>query len=141
MLNCRRHGGRRTAFAWNKSLLILIPNMVHYTHKLNLGDIPTVTMVCPHHSAPEQLPEVRRIPFNFRGIAAIDTDPWSQLHALNSAPELFYSPELGGHWCAVRRGVVVGGLRKADVFSRRHVGVPPLVRGIPPASLHLYPPP
>src|SRR5260370_1306560 len=60
-------------------------------------------MVCPHHSAPEQPPEVRRIPFNFRGIAAIDTDPWSQLHALNSAPELFYSPELGGHWCAARR--------------------------------------
>src|SRR5258708_14068767 len=34
MLNCRRHGGRRTAFAWNKPLLTLIPNMVHCTHKL-----------------------------------------------------------------------------------------------------------
>src|SRR5882762_7565852 len=39
MLNCWRHGGRRTAFAWNKPLLILIPDMVHYTHKLTLGDI------------------------------------------------------------------------------------------------------
>jgi len=114
--------------------------MVHYTHKLNLGDIPTVTMVCPHHSAPEQLSEVRRIPFNFRGIAAIDTDPWSQLHALNSAPELFYSPELGGHWCAVRREVVIEVLRNADVFSSRQVRVPPLEREIPSIPHHLDPP-
>src|SRR5260370_8912698 len=97
MLNCRRHGGRRTAFAWNKSSLILIPNMVHYTHKLNLGDIPTVTMVYPHHSAPEHLSDVRGIPFNFRGIAAIDMAPCSQLPPLTSAPERSSSPPLPDH--------------------------------------------
>jgi cytochrome P450 len=97
-------------------------------------------MTCPHQSLTEHLPPQRVVPFNFRSAAGISTDPWTQLHSLNKAPELFYSPELGGHWCAVRRAIVVEILRNSDVFSTQQVRVPPLERDIPSIPHHLDPP-
>jgi cytochrome P450 len=97
-------------------------------------------MACPYRSSTDHLPSDRVIPFNFRSAAGLSTDPWSQLHALNNAPSLFFSPELGGHWCAVRREVVVEILRNSDVFSTKQVRVPPLERDVPSIPHHLDPP-
>lgn len=97
-------------------------------------------MACPHQTLVEHLPQERVIPFNFRNAAGIRTDPWTLLHGLNAAPEIFYSPELGGHWCAVRREVVVEILRNSDLFSTKQVRVPPLERDIPSIPHHLDPP-
>src|SRR6266404_806349 len=97
-------------------------------------------MACPHQSAAARLPAERVISFNFRSAPGVNGDPWAQLHRLNSAPELFFSPELGGHWCAVKREVVVEILRNSDLFSTKQVRVPPLERDIPSIPHHLDPP-
>lgn len=78
--------------------------------------------------------------FNHRHDAAMASDPWRTMHELNGAPALFYSSELGGHWVATRRAVILEILRNSDLFSNKRVSVPPVKRSVWSIPHHLDPP-
>ena len=94
-------------------------------------------MTCPHLA--RALPQDRVIPFNYK-TGVMHSDPWTRLHELASGPGFFFSPELGGHWCAARRDIVVNILRNSDLFSTKHIRVPPVERSVPSIPHHLDPP-
>lgn len=92
--------------------------------------------------APQQ-PMQSRCParaFNHRQDATMSSAPWRTLHDLNSAPALFYSAELGGHWVATRRAVILEILRNSELFSNKRVSVPPVKRSVWSIPHHLDPP-
>jgi len=91
-------------------------------------------------NAAERLPAERLVPFNFRTDPKLREEPWTRLHELHAVPEMFFSTELGGHWCAVRREVIVEILRNHELFSNKQVSVPPFERAVPSIPHHLDPP-
>jgi hypothetical protein len=60
-------------------------------------------MGCPVHGRLNDVPVDRVVSFNYRIGEAMGADPWTVLHDLGTGPGFFYSPELGGHWCAAKR--------------------------------------
>lgn len=97
-------------------------------------------MSCPHRARTDEIPPDRIITFNYQSGQGMPSDPWTQLHNLNSGPGFFYSPELGGHWCAARRDIVVDILRNSEIFSTKHIRVPRVERSVPSIPHHLDPP-
>jgi len=67
-------------------------------------------------------------------------DPWTVLHDLGTGPGFFYSPELGGHWCASKRETVIDILRNCELFSSRNIRVPRVERTVPSIPHHMDPP-
>jgi len=67
-------------------------------------------------------------------------DPWTVLHDLGTGPGFFYSPELGGHWCAAKRETVIDILRNCELFSSRNIRVPRLERTVASIPHHMDPP-
>jgi cytochrome P450 len=88
----------------------------------------------------EDLPAERVVGFNYQVGDGMTTDPWTVLHDLTSGPGFFFSPELGGHWCAVKREVVIDILRNWELFSCKHIRVPRVDRSVASIPHHLDPP-
>src|SRR5579864_6434993 len=74
-------------------------------------------MGCPVHGRLNDVPADRVVSFNYRTGEAMVADPWTVLHDLGTGPGFFYSPELGGHWCAAKRETVIDILRNCELFS------------------------
>ena len=87
-------------------------------------------MGCPIHGSRADVPANRVSAFNYRTDAAMVSDPWVALHGLGAGPGLFYSNELGGHWCAAKRETVIGILRNWELFSSKSIRVPPVERAV-----------
>jgi len=97
-------------------------------------------MGCPIHGSRADVPANRVSAFNYRTDAAMVSDPWVALHGLGAGPGLFYSNELGGHWCAAKRETVIGILRNWELFSSKSIRVPPVERAVASIPHHLDPP-
>jgi hypothetical protein len=76
------------------------------------------------------IPADHRLDFDYRADARMHSDPWSLLHELGAGPGFFFSPQLGGHWCAVKRGIVIDILRNWELFSCRSIRVPRVERSV-----------
>ena len=97
-------------------------------------------MSCPHLDRVEEIPPDRIFPFDYKSDEGMRTYPWTRLHNLGNDPGFFYSPELGGHWCATRRDIVVDILRNSAIFSTKHIRIPRVERSVPSIPHHLDPP-
>jgi cytochrome P450 len=75
-------------------------------------------------SPPESLPEDRVISFDFRLDPRIPHDPWSLFHGANALPEVFWSPDLGGHWVLARAELIAEAWSRPDLFSSQSVSIP-----------------
>ncbi len=78
--------------------------------------------------------------FDYRNDPGLFHDPWGVLRDLHDAPPLFYSPELGGHWVAARREVILDILRNSELFSNHRVSVPRVDRAVGSIPHHMDPP-
>lgn len=96
-------------------------------------------MTCPVQNR-EDIPADRTVAFNYRTDAEMFTDPWATLHDLATGPGFFYSPELGGHWCAIKREIVIDVLRNWQLFSCKNIRVPRVERSVVSIPHHLDPP-
>lgn len=97
-------------------------------------------MGCPVHGARADVPGHRACDFNYRTDPQMLSDPWVALHDLGRGPGLFYSRELGGHWCAAKRQTVIEILRDWQLFSSSSIRVPPVERSVASIPHHLDPP-
>jgi len=97
-------------------------------------------MGCPVHGRLNDVPADRVVSFNYRTGETMVADPWNVLHDLGSGPGFFYSPELGGHWCAAKRETVIDILRNYELFSSRNIRVPRVERTVPSIPHHMDPP-
>jgi cytochrome P450 len=86
------------------------------------------------------VPADRVVSFNYRTGEAMVADPWTVLHDLGTGQGFFYSPELGGHWCAAKRETVIDILRNCELFSSRNIRVPRVERTVPSIPHHMDPP-
>jgi cytochrome P450 len=75
-------------------------------------------------SPPESLPEDRIVPFDFRLDPRIPHDPWSLFYGANALPEVFWSPDLGGHWVLARAELIAEAWARPDLFSSQSVSIP-----------------
>jgi cytochrome P450 len=73
---------------------------------------------------PDHVSADRVFPFNFRLDPEIRRDPWRFFHSANALPEIFYSPDLGGHWVLARAALMDAGWSRPDLFSARSVSIP-----------------
>jgi len=89
------------------------------------------TASVPAHVAPHL---VRA--FDYRYDPRIGADPWSFFAEASRGPELFWSPDLGGHWVAARASIVADIFADVSRFSNGAVSIPapPRPQSIP-ASL------
>lgn len=62
------------------------------------------------------------------------------MEALNDAPDIFWSPDLGGYWVIARNELVDEFLQRHDLFSAKKLSVPP-VPGAPPLIPNSLDPP
>ena len=97
-------------------------------------------MGCPVHGRLNDVPADRVVSFNYRTGEAMVADPWTVLHDLGTGQGFFYSPELGGHWCAAKRETVIDILRNCELFSSRNIRVPRVERTVPSIPHHMDPP-
>lgn len=97
-------------------------------------------MGCPVHGERADVPGDRVSEFNYRTDPRMVSDPWVALHDLGKGPGLFYSHELGGHWCAAKRQTVIEILRDWQLFSSASIRVPPVERSVASIPHHLDPP-
>jgi cytochrome P450 len=97
-------------------------------------------MGCPIHDVRVDVPSDRMSEFNYRTDAGMVSNPWVTLHNLGTGPGLFYSTELGGHWCAAKRETVIDILRNWELFSSKSIRVPPVDRAVASIPHHLDPP-
>jgi cytochrome P450 len=97
-------------------------------------------MGCPVHGRLNDVPADRVVSFNYRTGEAMVADPWTVLHDLGTGQGFFYSPELGGHWCASKRETVIDILRNCELFSSRNIRVPRVERTVPSIPHHMDPP-
>ena len=75
-------------------------------------------------SIPAHVPPDRVFPFDFRQDPRIARDPWSFFHSANELPEIFYSPDLGGHWVIARAELLEEAWSRPELFSAESVSVP-----------------
>jgi cytochrome P450 len=97
-------------------------------------------MGCPVLGRLNDVPADRVVSFNYRTGEAMVADPWTVLHDLGTGQGFFYSPELGGHWCAAKRETVIDILRNCELFSSRNIRVPRVERTVPSIPHHMDPP-
>ena len=97
-------------------------------------------MGCPIHDVRVDVPSDRVSEFNYRTDAGMISNPWVTLRDLGTGPGLFYSRELGGHWCATKRETVIEILRNWELFSSKSIRVPPVDRAVASIPHHLDPP-
>lgn len=64
--------------------------------------------------------------FNFITEPVLLSTPWEFCDHINEAPDIFYSPELGGHWVVTRHHLVDELLHRPDLFSNKMLGIPPV---------------
>src|SRR5580704_8918577 len=97
-------------------------------------------MSCPMHGMAGETRADQKEGFNYRDGEAMIADPWTVLHGLGEGPGLFYSSELGGHWCVTKRELVVDILRNWELFSSKNIRVPRVERTVPSIPHHMDPP-
>lgn len=89
---------------------------------------------------PIHVPAERVVRFDFRNDPAVLSDPWFVMDALNDAPDIFWSPDLGGYWVIARNELVDEFPQRHDLFSMKKLSVPP-VPGAPPLIPNSLDPP
>jgi cytochrome P450 len=62
--------------------------------------------------------------YDFRHDAALRTDPWDWIERLNDAPDIFWSPDLGGYWVVTRGPLVEEVFARGDLFSVKSLAIP-----------------
>lgn len=62
--------------------------------------------------------------YDFRHDAALRTDPWGWVEALNDGPDIFWSPDLGGYWVVTSGPYIEEVFARGDLFSVRSVAIP-----------------
>ena len=72
---------------------------------------------------PDHVPDELIHPFDFRLDPRIETDPWSFFASAADLPEVFWSPDLGGHWVLARAARIQEAWMRPDLFSARSVSV------------------
>lgn len=97
-------------------------------------------MGCPVRNRADEIPAERVVSFDFRAHAGMSSDPWTVLHDLGRGQGFFFSPELGGYWCATKRELVVEILRDWSLFSTSNIRVPKVDRHVPSIPHHMDPP-
>ena len=75
-------------------------------------------------SIPDHVPSELVIPFDFRQDPRLRTDPYGFFHSANDLPEIFYSPDLGGHWVLARAALIEEAYQRPDLFSNRTTNIP-----------------
>ena len=73
---------------------------------------------------PDHVPDELIHPFDFRLDPRIEIDPWSFFASAADLPEVFWSPDLGGHWVLARAARIQEAWMRPDLFSARSVSVP-----------------
>ena len=73
---------------------------------------------------PDHVPSELVHPFDFRLDPRIATDPWSFFASACELPEVFWSPDLGGHWVLARAARIEEAWMRPDLFSAKSVSVP-----------------
>lgn len=97
-------------------------------------------MGCPMGDRMGGVPQDRVVGFDYLAGEGMKLDPWTTLHDLGAGPGFFYSPSLGGHWCAAGREEVVEILRDWELFSCHNIRVPKVNRTVRSIPHHLDPP-
>lgn len=88
----------------------------------------------PDPVIPDHVPTELVFPFDFRNDAQIKDSLWDYMSSMNARPDIFYSPDLGGHWVVTRASLAEEVFSDYERFSARSVSVPKLespVRLIP----------
>jgi cytochrome P450 len=91
-------------------------------------------------AVPDHVPGERVIPFDFRNDPRIRRDPWGFFHSVNELPEIFYSPDLGGHWVLGRAALLEEAWSRPDLFSAKSVSIPHIENSFPLIPINLDPP-
>ena len=73
---------------------------------------------------PDHVPDELVHSFDFRLDPRIATDPWSFFASAADLPEVFWSPDLGGHWVLARAARIEEAWMRPDLFSAKSVSVP-----------------
>ncbi len=73
---------------------------------------------------PDHVPSELVHPFDFRLDPRIASDPWSFFASAAELPEVFWSPDLGGHWVLARAARIEEAFMRPDLFSAKSVSVP-----------------
>ncbi len=89
---------------------------------------------------PDHVPAELVIPFDFRNDPRIRKDPWGLFHSVNELPEIFYSPDLGGHWVLGRAALLEEAWQRHDLFTTKSVSVPRIEAPFELIPLNLDPP-
>lgn len=75
-------------------------------------------------SAPAHVPPERVIPYDFRHDGQLRDEPWRRLATLAEAPDIFWSPDLGGYWVVTRKSHIEEVFSRGDLFSTRSLAIP-----------------
>jgi cytochrome P450 len=62
--------------------------------------------------------------YDFRQDPQLRTDPWGWMERLNDAPDIFWSPDLGGYWVVTSGPYIEEVFARGDLFSVRSVAIP-----------------
>ncbi|KHK89101.1 cytochrome P450 [Novosphingobium malaysiense] len=91
---------------------------------------------------PDHVPEALVVDFDFIELPGAEDDIQAGYQAYQrGCPDIFWTPQNGGHWVATRAEDIVFMQRNTDVFSNRMVTLPPFPEGTPPSiPLEIDPP-
>ena len=89
---------------------------------------------------PDHVPPDRVIRFDFRNDAALRRDPWSYLASLDSLPDIFFSPDLGGYWVVTRATLIDEVFSRHDLFTATSLAIPKIENPMVLIPNHLDPP-
>jgi cytochrome P450 len=73
---------------------------------------------------PPHVPKDRVCPYDFRHDADFKTRPWQYMYELDSRPDIFWSPDLGGYWVVTREPLIEEVFARGDLFSVKSVAIP-----------------
>lgn len=89
---------------------------------------------------PNHVPPDRVMRFDFRNDDALRRDPWDYLASLDSLPDIFFSPDLGGYWVATRAALIDEIFSRHDLFTATSVAIPKIENAMLLIPNHLDPP-
>lgn len=78
------------------------------------------------HHIPAHVPAHLVAGFDFRNDPAYRADPWGRMRTLDRAPDIFWSPDLGGYWVVTRGPLIEEVFADHERFSVRSLSVPPV---------------
>lgn len=91
---------------------------------------------------PDHVPDALVVDFDFVELPGAEDDIQAGYQAFQrNCPDIFWTPQNGGHWVATRADDIIFMQRNTDIFSNAAVTLPPPPEGTPPSiPLEIDPP-